>query len=136
MPSYQITITPSRRAAARHVNQVRRTLQKAFTDEAAQGLTQSEIARALGVHRSVVNRELRGAKDITHGRVGELAWAMGYKPTFGLQKIKPVPGANVGPQTSAGTGAPPSNSAVVTYGEPVPATQPATKVRVEIYEEA
>ncbi|WBL75633.1 helix-turn-helix transcriptional regulator [Bradyrhizobium xenonodulans] len=41
------------------------------------GLTQTDIAREIGVHRSVINRELRGQKDITLGRVAELASSMG-----------------------------------------------------------
>jgi len=83
MPLYQIAIDPNRRAAARFVGQVRRALQKAFVEEQkARGLTQAEIGRLLKVHRSVINRELKGFKDITLGRVGELVWAMGRKPSF------------------------------------------------------
>ena len=81
MTSFQIAITPSRRAAARHVMQVRRRLQQALIDS---GMSQSEIARKIGVNRSVVHREIRGHKDITLGRVGELAWAMGFVPKMEL----------------------------------------------------
>ena len=77
MVSFQISLTPSRRAAGRFINEVRRKLQKALVEEAERtGLTQSDIARELNVHRSVINRELRGYKDITLGRVAELAHAM------------------------------------------------------------
>jgi hypothetical protein len=95
MPSFRITVSPSKRAAGRFVYGVRRAIQKAFAEEqATRGLTQTAIARAIGVHRSVINRELRGKKDITLGRVAELAWALGRKPTFDLPKsIVPV-GAN------------------------------------------
>lgn len=93
--SFQITLTPSRRAAARFVVAVRRALQKAYVEEQnSSGLTQTDIARAIGVHRSVINRELRGMKDITLGRVAELAWAMGRKISFDLPKIPASPGAN------------------------------------------
>src|SRR5579872_3022640 len=86
MPLYQIAIDPHRRAAARFVGQVRRALQKAFAEEQKKrGLSQAEIARALNVHRSVINRELKGFKDITLGRVGELAWAMGRQPIFSAE---------------------------------------------------
>jgi hypothetical protein len=85
MPSFQIAIEPNRRAAARFVGQVRRSLQKAFVEEQKKrGLTQSEIARMLKIHRSVINRELKGLKDMTLGRVGELSWAMGRSPVFSL----------------------------------------------------
>ena len=95
MPSFQLTTSPSRRAAARYVQAVRRALQKALAVEAElSGLSQSEVARRIDVHRSVVNRELKGTKDITQGRVGELAWAMGYEPVFTLRKVELEAGSN------------------------------------------
>jgi plasmid maintenance system antidote protein VapI len=67
------------------VQDVRRAIQKALAEEEARrGLTQSDIARAIGVHRSVINREIRGYKDLTLGRVAELAWAMGRFPAVDL----------------------------------------------------
>ena len=48
MTSFQISVTPSRRAAARFVMRVRRAFQKALAEEGcASGLTQSEIAQRL-----------------------------------------------------------------------------------------
>lgn len=88
MTSFQLTLSPSRRAAARFVTAVRRALLKALSEELQErGLTQSEIARVIGVHRSVINRELRGQKDITLSRVAELAYAMGRAPTFTLPAL-------------------------------------------------
>jgi ribosome-binding protein aMBF1 (putative translation factor) len=85
MTSFQIAVSPSRRAAGRYITKVRRAFQKALAEEQKKsGLTQSEIARKIGTHRSVINRELRGQKDISIGRAGELAWAMGRKPIFDL----------------------------------------------------
>ena len=85
MMSFQISLTPSRRAAARYVTLVRRAIQKALAEEReASGLTQTDIARKIGVHRSVINREINGYKDLTLGRVAELAWAMGRRPCFSL----------------------------------------------------
>lgn len=95
MTSFQISITPSRREAARFVNRVRRSFQKALTEEnKKRGLTQSDIARTIGVHRSVINREIRGFKDITAGRMAELAFALGRKPIFDLPVVAVRPGAN------------------------------------------
>jgi hypothetical protein len=95
--SFQITISPSRRAAARFVTAVRRAIQKAYVEEQKAGLTQTAIARALGVHRSVINRELRGRKDMTIGRVAELAWAMGRVPSFTMPKKTAVLNSNLPP---------------------------------------
>src|ERR1700730_15943627 len=89
MPSFQITITPSKRAAGRFVSNVRRAIQKALAEEEKErGTTQSEMARAIGVNRSVISREIRGHKDLTLGRVAELAWALGRKATFDLPEIQ------------------------------------------------
>lgn len=100
MPSFRILVTPSRRASARHVQRVRRALQKAYAEEKGKnGLTYSEIARRIGVHRSVINREMRGQKDMTIGRVGELAWAMGRAITFLLPEMILPNGSNLPPPT-------------------------------------
>ncbi len=97
MPSFQISISPPRRAATRFINRVRRSLQKALVEEQqSRGLTQSDIARCIGVHRSVINREMRGQKDLTLGRVAELAWALGREITFELGAPAPL-GSNVSP---------------------------------------
>lgn len=96
MLSFQISITPHRRAATRFIGKVRRSLLKALAEEnAARGLTQSDIARVVDVHRSVINRELRGYKDITLGRVAELAFAMGRTPEFALPKAATKAGSNI-----------------------------------------
>ncbi|MET0482540.1 MAG: helix-turn-helix transcriptional regulator [Aestuariivirgaceae bacterium] len=94
MTSFQITVSPHRRAAARFIALVRRELQKALLSN-ADGLSQSDVARAIGVHRSVINRELRGQKDITLGRVAELAKALGYHPVFRLEPIVASTGSNL-----------------------------------------
>lgn len=98
MPSLQISISPDKRAAARFLGNVRRAIQKAYVEEQIKrGVSQSDIARALGVHRSVINRELKGFKDITLGRVAQLAWALGRKPTFHLDEPFAVAGRNTPP---------------------------------------
>ena len=100
MPSFQITIAPHKRAAARFIAGVRRELQKAFSEEKAKrGLNQSEIGRMLGVHRTVIHRELRGDSDLTLGRVAELACVLGRVPKFSLDGIAEADGQNIS-QTS------------------------------------
>lgn len=96
MPSFQISLTPSKRAAGRFVNSVRKSLQKALAEEQIKrGLTQADVARAIGVNRSVIHRELMGVKDITLGRIGELASAMGRKAVIEFREIVAVEGENI-----------------------------------------
>jgi transcriptional regulator with XRE-family HTH domain len=100
--SLQITISPKERAAGRFVERVRRAVQKALAEEHAKsGLTQSDIARAIGVNRSVVSREIRGHKDLTLSRVAEIAWALGRRPAFDMVPTAVAPGVNVPPLVAA-----------------------------------
>lgn len=93
MASLQIGITPHRRAAARFVGSVRRKLQKAFAD--APEVTQAQIAASLDVHRSVINRQLRGTADIGLARVAEIACLLGYSVALDLEKIEAAEGQNI-----------------------------------------
>jgi hypothetical protein len=107
MSSFQITLTPNKRAAGRFISRVRRAIQKALAEEEKKrGITQSDIARAIGINRSIISREIRGHKDMTLGRVAELAWALGRKPSFDLPEfVRPV-GSNAptqAPQISINT---------------------------------
>jgi plasmid maintenance system antidote protein VapI len=96
MTSFQIGISPSRRAAGRFISRVRRALQRAVVEEGERtGLNQSKIAEAIGVHRSVISRELNGRQDITLGRIAELAWAMGREIEFSIVVPEEVQGSNV-----------------------------------------
>jgi transcriptional regulator with XRE-family HTH domain len=98
MPSFRITLSPTKRAAGRFVYGVRRKLQKAYSEEQKKrGLTQTAIAREIGVHRSVINRELRGGKDITLGRVAELATALGRRVNIEFPEMLAQAGQNVEP---------------------------------------
>lgn len=102
MTSFQIAITPSKRAAGRFISRVRRALQRELVAEGEQsGLSQSDVARSIGVHRSVISRELNGRQDITVGRIAELAWAMGREIEFDLVRPKHTEYSNV-PLATAG----------------------------------
>jgi Helix-turn-helix len=101
MPSFQISITPSKRVAARFIGGVRRKVLRALEEENdKRGLKQTDIARAIGVYRSVINRELRGMKDITLGRLAELAWALGRTPFFDLIEPAVRAGSNLPPNVA------------------------------------
>lgn len=96
MPSFRMSVSPKRRAAARFVGHARKVLQKALIEERAKsGMTQAKIARKLGVDRSVVNRQISGKGDITLGGVAELAWALGRKPELRLVESTQADGSNL-----------------------------------------
>lgn len=89
MMSYQIAIPKTRRAAARFIQQVRAQLLRAVAEAE---VSQADIARELGVNRSVVNRELRGTSDLSLGRVAEIAVILGYLPKLTLENLSVVAG--------------------------------------------
>lgn len=96
--SFQIAISPTRKAAARLVGSVRRKLQWAFAENPQ--VSRSEIADRIGVHRSVITRQLNGRADISLSRVAEIAHALGYEAQFHLRKSNAVEGSNLpDPQT-------------------------------------
>lgn len=114
MGSFQITVSPSRRAAARLITDVRRQLNAVLASR--DDLSQSEVGRRIGVHRSVINRELRGASDLTLGRLGELAWALGKKAVVSFEDPDPRVGNS-----------PPTNPFIVTASvASVPTSQQGT----------
>ena len=103
MSSFQISVTPRRRAVGRFVAGVRRALNKALAEEHnKRGLTQAELARAIETSRSVVNRQLRGTDNLSLSRVGELAWALGRTISLSFDEIEQDESANC-PLPVAGT---------------------------------
>jgi transcriptional regulator with XRE-family HTH domain len=82
MTSLRASISPNRRAALRFIAHARRFLLQALEEEKANGVTQSSIANTIGVHRSVISRELKGYSDIGLARVGEISHAMGRTPVL------------------------------------------------------
>lgn len=87
MASFQISLSPTKRAAGRFISLVRREIQKAFAEEqAARGLTQSAIAAELNVNRSVIHRQIVGYENMSIGRVGQIASILGRRPVFRLEK--------------------------------------------------
>jgi transcriptional regulator with XRE-family HTH domain len=96
--SFQIGLSPHKRAAGRFVEAVRRALQQALVEEKARnGTTQAEIARVLGVHRSVINREFQGLQDLSLSRVAELAFALNRKAILDLPVRSGKKGSNINP---------------------------------------
>ncbi|WP_158250699.1 helix-turn-helix domain-containing protein [Novosphingobium sp. HII-3] len=75
--SFQLAITDHRNAALRLVGDARELLLWAFAENPH--ISQSEVAEKLGVHRSVISRQLRGTHDINLSRVAEIAKILGYE---------------------------------------------------------
>lgn len=71
--SYRIKLDPKSRKAARFISQLQKKLQKAFISS---GKTQQEVATALGIDRSVINRRLSGSANLTARSIAELAHAI------------------------------------------------------------
>ena len=85
--SYELKVDPKKRAGSRFIGKVRRELVSALLDEkAASGVTQQKLATALGVHRSVISRMLKGETNLTLRSLGEIAWAMGWEPHFTMKR--------------------------------------------------
>jgi transcriptional regulator with XRE-family HTH domain len=136
MPSFQISITPSRRAAARFISGVRRKILTALEEESKKrGLKQTDLARAIGVHRSVINRELNGKKDMTLGRVAELGWALGRVPAFDLPERTINDGSNLlAPEIVIGPSVGDSRGNPVAQQEQASATtEPLKNLTVRVY---
>lgn len=93
--SFQMRIDPRKRVAASFIGEVRDELLKALIEvKTRTGITQSEIAKRLGVHRSVINRELSGQANLTLRRVAEIAWALNREPVFRLDETEADDGGN------------------------------------------
>lgn len=104
MESFQIGVDQHSVDAARFLAAVRRALQQELSEQKeCGGITQSDIARQLGVNRSVINRELRGERDLSLFRVGEIASLLGKEPVLEFKKSEDCAGQNV--SVSANTSA-------------------------------
>lgn len=93
--SFQISLPPYKRAAGRFVGNVSRALQKVLAqEEKKRGLKQADIARALGVNRATITRQIHGHQNMTASRIAELAWAMGRRVEISFPEISAPAGSN------------------------------------------
>lgn len=75
------SLDPKDEARAVFVSQAGRALQSALVHrKESRKFTQQDLANALGVDRSRVNRCFSGAANLTLGTFAELAWALGGVP--------------------------------------------------------
>lgn len=90
--SFELALSLRERAGSRLIASVRKQLILAADDQHA---TQQSIADKLGVHRSVINRLLRGTANLTLRTLGELAWALNLEIIIMLRRKAAPVGGNV-----------------------------------------
>jgi DNA-binding phage protein len=98
--SFHFDIGSRARIAGRFLGRVRSELLKSLAQKKnEEGLSQQALAAKLGVHRSLINRQLSGEANLTLRSLADLAWAMGMEITFELKK----PAIQVGQNQLVGT---------------------------------
>jgi transcriptional regulator with XRE-family HTH domain len=86
------------RIATRFIGQVHVVLGHAAVEVARrQRLTRADVAKILGVNKSVITRILSGKSNLTIKTIGELAGALGYRPELVLRSIERTKGTNQTP---------------------------------------
>jgi transcriptional regulator with XRE-family HTH domain len=99
--SFQFDVGGRARKAGRFIGRVRDELLKALSEKKAkEGLTQQALATKLGVHRSLINRQLSGESNLTLRSLADLAWAMDMDLKFELQERETAVGQNETAETS------------------------------------
>lgn len=87
--SFSLGLSAKEKAAGRFAARTHRILAQAVRKaKVEKGITQSQIAAALGVNKSVVSRLLSGEGNLTLRTIGEIAWAVGLRPELHLSEIK------------------------------------------------
>ena len=120
MYSYLFDIGERARKASRFIGHVRSEIQRALIfEKKARKITQQEIANQLGVHRSVVNRQIMGIENLTLRSVADLAWALDWDIEFKLTKPEYLENKCIVPSPTAGTSSikPINNNAPQTGGK-------------------
>ena len=72
MMSYQLKLSAKDMKVARLISRLAKLIQVELVDS---GMTQQEVARKIGVDRSVVNRRLSGSANLTARSIAEFAYA-------------------------------------------------------------
>jgi len=86
--SFKLKISSKDRATGRFMSRVHRALAKVVAEtKLEKGLTQQQIADAMGVDKSVVSRILNGESNLTLKTIGDITWALGIKPEVTFKSI-------------------------------------------------
>jgi plasmid maintenance system antidote protein VapI len=89
--SYQIQLSDRSRQAGRFIARVHKAIQNAVVRS---GKKQQEIAAALGMDRSAVNRRILGQSNLTLRTISDLAWVLDQDIVFELVPKKLKVGSN------------------------------------------
>ena len=89
--SYRIKLDSRAVSVARFISRLQKALQDALVES---GLTQQQVATALSVDRSVVNRRLKGSANLTARSIADLAFVLGKEVRFELQETPKKNGSN------------------------------------------
>jgi transcriptional regulator with XRE-family HTH domain len=101
MTYFRFDIGSRARQAGRLIGRVRSELLKALSERKAEtGLSQQALAYKLGVHRSLINRQLTGETNLTLRSIADLAWALDMEVSFELRKPTAEQGQNQPATTS------------------------------------
>lgn len=86
--SFKLAINPRDQAAGRFIGSVRHALAEAVQNaKSKHGIAQSDIAQKLEIHRSVINRILKGDTNLTLRSLAEIAWALDLQPVLELRPL-------------------------------------------------
>lgn len=90
--SFNLKISPKDRATGRFMSRVHRAIAKAVSEgKAEKGLTQQQIADAMGVDKAVVSRILSGESNLTLKTIGDISWVLGLKPEVSFKVVEAHP---------------------------------------------
>ncbi|GAB1717133.1 MAG: hypothetical protein NTAFB05_21750 [Nitrobacter sp.] len=108
MTLFQFDIGDRARKTGRLIGRVRHELIRALSEKRAkERVTQQALAEKLGVHRSLINRQLSGETNLTLRSLADLAWAMDMELVFELREPVRGSGQNEQIETSTVSHAPP-----------------------------
>jgi predicted transcriptional regulator len=110
--AFQLNIEPKSAKASDFIGDVRAELARTLSDLSDEGVTKSDVAKKLGVHRSAITRRIRGTENITLRTLAEMAWAMDRDIIFRLEKpiVTTRHNAQVSSTTQPQRSLPPINS--------------------------
>lgn len=108
MTLFQFDIGDRARKTGRLIGRVRHELIRALSEKRTkERITQQALAKKLGVHRSLINRQLSGEANLTLRSLADLAWAMDMELVFELREPSKSAGQNEQIETSTVSHAPP-----------------------------